>query len=56
MTFRTIDTDMNSLGVSTGATIETEITTGVSRRSRAARRAAIRSPRHSARVRIYSTI
>jgi len=53
MTFRTIDTDMVSVGATTDADIATS---GVARRSRSARRAAIRSPRVSSRVRIYSTI
>ena len=53
MTFRTIDTDM----VSVGAAIETDITTtGVARRARSARRAAIRGSRMSSRVWIYSNI
>jgi hypothetical protein len=52
MTFRTIDTDM----VSVGATTETEMTTGVTRRSRSARRAAIRGSRFSSRVWVYSSI
>lgn len=37
MTFRTIDTDLGSVG----ATTDTELTTGVARRARSARRAAI---------------
>ena len=37
MTFRTIDTDLEAVG----ATTETELTTGVARRARSARRAAI---------------
>lgn len=52
MTFRTIDTDM----ISVGATAESEITAGVARRARSARRAAIRGSRVSSRVWIYSTI
>jgi hypothetical protein len=52
MTFRTIDTDMASVG----ATTESEITTGVARRARSARRAAIRGSRVSSRVWVYSTI
>ena len=52
MTFRTIDTDMASVG----ATTETEMTTGFTRRSRTARRAAIRSSRFSSRVWVYSSI
>ena len=52
MTFRTIDTDMASVG----ATTETEITTGVARRARSARRAAIRGSRVSSRVWVYSSI
>ena len=52
MTFRTIDTDMASVG----ATTETEITTGVARRARSARRAAIRGSRISSRVWVYSSI
>jgi len=43
MTFRTIDADMASVG----ATIETEITTGVARRARSARRTAILGRRFS---------
>jgi len=52
MTFRTIDTDMASVG----ATTESEITTGVARRARSARRAAIRGSRVSSRVWVYSSI
>lgn len=52
MTFRTIDTDMVSVGATTGA----EITTGVARRARSARRAAIRGSRVSSRVWVYSSI
>ena len=52
MTFRTIDTDMASLGATNGA----ENTTGVARRARAARRAAIRNSRISARVWVYSSL
>lgn len=52
MTFRTIDTDMASVG----ATTESDITTGVARRARSARRAAIRGSRVSSRVWVYSTI
>ncbi len=52
MTFRTIDTDMNSVG----ATTESDITTGVARRARSARRAAIRGTRVSSRVWVYSSI
>jgi len=52
MTFRTIDTDMASLG----ATTEAEITTGVARRARSARRAAIRNSRVSSRVWVYSSL
>lgn len=52
MTFRTIDTDMASVG----ATTETNITTGVARRARSARRAAIRGSRVSSRVWVYSSI
>ena len=52
MTFRTIDTDMASLG----ATTEAEITTGVARRARSARRAAIRNSRISGRVWVYSCL
>ncbi len=43
MTFRTIDADMASVG----ATTETELTTGVARRARSARRAAILGRRFS---------
>ena len=52
MTFRTIDTDMASVG----ATTESELTTGVARRARSARRAAIRGSRVSSRVWVYSSI
>jgi len=53
MTFRTIDTDMASVGAAT----ETNITpTGFARRSRSARRAAILGSRVSSRVWIYSKI
>ena len=52
MTFRTIDTDLGSVG----ATTETEMTTGVARRARSARRAAIRGSRVSSRVWVYSSI
>ena len=52
MTFRTIDTDMASVG----ATVESNITTGVARRARSARRAAIRGSRVSSRVWVYSSI
>lgn len=52
MTFRTIDSDMASVG----ATTETDITTGAARRARSARRAAIRGSRVSSRVWVYSTI
>jgi len=53
MTFRTIDTDMASVG----ATTESDITmTGVARRTRSVRRAAIRNSRMSSRVWVYSKI
>lgn len=53
MTFRTIEKDM----VSVGATTEADITSGVGRRSRSARRAAIRGSRfRGSRVWIYSNI
>ena len=52
MTFRTIDTDM----ISVGATTETDITRGVARRARSARRAAIRGSRVSSRVWVYSSL
>ena len=52
MTFRTIDTDIASVG----ATTESDITTGVARRARSARRAAIRGTRVSSRVWVYSSI
>jgi hypothetical protein len=53
MTFRTIDTDMASVGAAT----ESDITrTSAARRARSARRAAIRGSRMSSRVWIYSKI
>ena len=53
MTFRTIETDMASVG----AAAETDITsTGAARRARSARQAAIRGPRISSRVWVYSKI
>ena len=53
MTFRTIETDMASVGAAT----ETDITTsGVARRARSARRASIRGSRFSSRVWVYSNI
>ena len=52
MTFCTIDTDIASLGATTGA----ENTTGVARRARSARRAAIRNSRISSRVWVYSSL
>ncbi len=53
MTFRTIETDMASVGATTGSDIPT---TGVARRARSARRAAIRGSRISSRVWVYSNI
>ena len=52
MTFRTIDTDIASVG----ATTETDSMAGVTRRSRFARRSAIRGSRISSRVWVYSSI
>lgn len=53
MTFRTIETDMASVGATTG----TEITTGAGRRSRSARRATILGSRfRNSRVWVYSNI
>jgi len=53
MTFLTIDKDM----VSVGATTDTDIViTGVARRARSARRAAIRGSRLSSRVWVYSNL
>ena len=53
MTFRTIDTDMVSVGATTGSSITPA---GVTRRSRSARRAAIRSSRYGSRVWVYSPL
>jgi len=53
MTFRTIETDMASVGAAT----ETDITTSRgARRARSARRAAIRGSHVSSRVWVYSKI
>jgi len=53
MTFRTIEKDMASVGATTGSD---HTTTGVARRARSARRAAVRGSRFSSRVWIYSNI
>ena len=53
MTFRTIETDMASVGAAAESDI---ITTGVARRVRSARRAAIRGSHVSSRVWVYSKI
>jgi len=53
MTFRTIDTDIASVGATTEVNT---IPTGASRRARSARRAAIRGTRLNSRVWVNSNI
>ena len=53
MTFRTIETDMASVGATTDSSLATS---RVARRARSARRAAIRGSHISSRVWVYSNI